>query len=94
MNALEVYFVGLEQEIDEVVNDLNLKNRASYIYRTGVPLPSKCCILSIFSTNISAEKFKYAEHSQFFFSKYRLFHNTTFFGSCIIHILHTVCAKI
>jgi len=23
-----------------------------------------------------------------------LFHNATFFGSCIIHILHTGCAKI
>ena len=27
-------------------------------------------------------------------SKCRLFHNATFFGSCIIHILHTGCAKI
>jgi hypothetical protein len=30
----------------------------------------------------------------FFSSKRRLFHNATFFGSCIIHILHTGCAKI
>jgi len=29
-----------------------------------------------------------------FSSKCRLFHNATFFGSCIIHILHTGCAKI
>jgi hypothetical protein len=27
------------------------------IYRTGVPIPSKCCILYIFSTNISIEYF-------------------------------------
>ena len=27
---------------------LTFKNRASYIYRTGVPLPSRCCILYIF----------------------------------------------
>ena len=27
-------------------------------------------------------------------SKCRLFHNVTFFGSCIIHILHTGCTKI
>jgi len=27
-------------------------------------------------------------------SKFRLFHNATFFGSCIIHILNTECAKI
>ena len=33
---------------------LNFKNRASYIYRTGVPLPSRCCILYIFSN-----KYKY-----------------------------------
>ena len=31
---------------------------------------------------------------RFFSSKCRLFHNATFFGSCIIHILHTGCAKI
>jgi len=27
----------------------------------------------------------------FFSSKCRLFHNAAFFGSCIIHILHTEC---
>ena len=64
------------------------------IYRTGVPLPSRCCILYIFSTNISIEYFKHAAHSPFFSSKCRLFHNSTFFGSCIIHTLHTGCAKI
>jgi hypothetical protein len=32
--------------------------------------------------------------SVFFSSKCRLFHNATFFGSCIIHILHTGCTKI
>jgi len=38
------------------------------IYRTGVPLPSRCCILYIFfSTNISTEYFKHAAHSPFFF---------------------------
>jgi len=45
-------------------------------------------------TNISTEYFKHAAHSPFFSSKCRLFHNATFFGSCIIHILHTGCAKI
>jgi hypothetical protein len=64
------------------------------ICKTGVPLPSRCCILYVFSTNISTEYFKYAAHSPFFFSKCRLFHNSTFFGSCIILILHTGCAKI
>jgi hypothetical protein len=64
------------------------------IYGTGVPLPSRCCILYIFSTNISTEYFKHAAHSPFFSSKCRLFHNATFFCSFIIHILHTGCAKI
>ena len=32
--------------------------------------------------------------SVFFSSKCRLFHNATFFGSRIIHILNTECAKI
>jgi len=63
-------------------------------YRTGVPLPSRCCILYIFfPTNISTEYFKHAARFPFFSSKCRLFHNGTFFGSCIIHILHTGCAK-
>jgi hypothetical protein len=48
----------------------------------------------IFSTNISTEYFKHAAHSLFFSPKCRLFHNATFFGSCIIHILHTERAKI
>jgi hypothetical protein len=32
--------------------------------------------------------------SVFLSSKYRLFHNATLFGSCIIHILNTGCGKI
>ena len=31
---------------------------------------------------------------RFFPSKCSLFHNSKFFGSCNIHILYTVCAKI
>jgi len=42
-----------------------------------------------FSTTVSTEYFKHGAHSPFFSSKCRLFHNATFFGSCIIHILHT-----
>jgi len=48
---------------------LTFKNRASYIYSTGVPLPSRCCILYIFLINISTEYFKHAAHSPFFSSK-------------------------
>jgi len=47
-----------------------------------------------FLTNISTEYFKHAAHSPFFSSKCGLFHNATFYGSCIIRILHTECAKI
>jgi hypothetical protein len=64
------------------------------IYRTGVSLPSRCYLLYIFSTTISTEYFKHAAHSPFFSSKCRLFHNAAVFVSCIIHILHTECAKI
>jgi len=44
--------------------------------------------------DISRLRVKHAAHSPFFSSKCRLFHNVPFFGSCIIHILHTGCAKI
>jgi hypothetical protein len=64
------------------------------IYRMGTLLTSKHPILYIFSTNIRTEFFKHAAHSVFFSSKCRLFHIATFFGSCIIHILHTGCDKI
>jgi hypothetical protein len=63
------------------------------IYRTGVPLTSRYCILYIFSTNISTEYFKHAAPSPFCPSKCRLFYNATFFGSYIIHILHTGVLK-
>ena len=60
------------------------------------PLTSKRCILYIYSTNIATEYFKHALYSPFFFlsSKCSLFHNANLFGSCIIHILYTGCAKI
>jgi hypothetical protein len=73
---------------------LTFRNRASYIEDGHALLPSRCCILYIFSTNIGTEYFKHAVHSPFFSLKWLLFHNATFFGSCIIHILHTGCAKI
>ena len=74
---------------------LTFKNRASYIQdgRTAT-LQMLHFIYIFFSTNISTEYFKHTAYSPFFSSKCRLFHNATFFGSCIIHILHTGCAKI
>jgi len=65
-----------------------------YSGRTA-PLTSKRCILYIYSTNIGTEYFKHGIYSQFFpSSKCSLFHNSNVFGSCIIHILYTGCAKI
>ena len=57
-------------------------------------LTSKRCILYIYSTNIGTEYFKHGIYSPFFSSKCSLFHNSNIFGSCIIHILYTGCAKI
>jgi hypothetical protein len=58
-------------------------------------LTSKRSILYIYSTNIDTEYFKHSIYSKFFFSsKCSLFHNSNVFGSCIIHILYTGCAKI
>ena len=66
----------------------------SYTGRTAA-LTSKRCILYIYSTNIGTEYFKHALYSPFFSSsKCSLFHNANLFGSCIIHILYTGCAKI
>ena len=59
------------------------------------PLTSKSCILYIYSTNIGNAYFKQGIYSPFIFSsKCSLFHNSNVFGSCIIHILYAVCAKI
>jgi len=43
--------------------------------------------------NISCLRVKHVANSPFFSSKCRLFHNSTFFGSCIIHILYTGVLK-
>jgi len=75
-------------------SDLNFKNRASYIIGRAYRYPPDVAFYIFFPTNISTEYFKHAAHSPFFSSKCCLFHNATFFGSCIIHILHTGCAKI
>jgi len=73
---------------------LNFKNRASYIQDGRSATFQMLHFIYIFSTTISTEYFKHAAHSPFFPSKCRLLHNATFLGSCIIHILHTECAKI
>ena len=57
-------------------------------------LTSKRFILYIYSTNVGTEYFKYALYSPFFLFKMQFFRNANLFGSCIIHILYTGCAKI
>jgi hypothetical protein len=77
---------------DKKAPDLTFAQQHIYTCHKA-PLTSRCCILCIYSTNTGTEYFKNAAHSIFFSSKCLLFHNATFFGSCIIHILHTGCAK-
>jgi len=80
------------QKIDSKLNRLTPND--PYMGRTA-PLTSKRCILYIYSRNVGTEYFKHALYSQFFLSsKCNLFHNANLFGSCIIHILYTECAKI
>jgi len=59
------------------------------------PLTSKHYILYIYSTNTGTEYFKRGIYSPFFsLFKMQFFHNSNVFGSSIIHILYTGCAKI
>ena len=75
-----------------VINPLTPNDH--YSGRTA-PLTSKRCILYIYSTNIGTEYFKHSIYSPFFpSSNCSLFHKSNLFGSCIIHILYTGCAKI
>ena len=58
-------------------------------------LTSRRGILYIYSTNICTEYFKHVAHSPFFpLQNAVYFIMLPFFGSCIIHILNTGCAKI
>ena len=86
----------------QLYSTLTLSCRTTYIYiyiyiyicRTA-PLTSGCCILYIIQ-QIYVQNILNMLHSLHFFfsSKCHLFHNATFFGSCVIHILYTGCAKI
>jgi len=73
---------------------LTFKNRASYIQDGHASTLQMLHFMFFFSTNISTEYFKHSVHSPFFSSKCRLFHDATFFGSYIIHILYTGFVKI
>ena len=84
-----------QTDLLSIIRSLNrLTPNDPYMGRT-TPLTSKRCILYIYSTNIGTEYFKHALYSPFLFSsKCSLFHNANLFGSCIIQILYTECAKI
>jgi len=58
------------------------------------PLTSKRFILYIYSTNIGTEYFKHDIYSLFFSLQNAVCFIINIFGSCIIHILYTGCAKI
>ena len=59
------------------------------------PLTSKRCILYSSPTNTGTEYFKHGIYGPFFSLQNAVFfHNCDVFGSCFIHILYTVCAKI
>jgi len=59
------------------------------------PLTCKVAFYIFIQQNIGTEYFKHGTYTPFFpSSKCSLFHNSNVFGSCIIHILYTGCAKI
>jgi hypothetical protein len=69
-------------------------NRASYNEDGRTATLQMLHFIYIFSTNISTEYFKHAAHSPSSLQNSVYFIMLSFFGSCIIHILHTGCAKI
>ena len=76
--------------------NINLLTHNDHYSGRTAPVTSKRCILYIYSTNIGTEYFKHGIYSPFFSpsSKCSLFHKSNVFGSCVIHILYTGCAKI
>ena len=77
-----------------LLSRLTFKNRAFYTQDVRTATLQMLHSIYFLPTNISTEYFKHAAHSPFVSSKCRLFRNATFFGSCVIHILRTGCAKI
>ena len=83
------------------VSRIRVKN-VRPIYRTGVPLPSKCCILYIFSTNISTEHFKHAAHFRFSLQNAVYFIMlpfsvpvlSTFYIQGVLYTPHNLCSSV
>jgi len=78
-----------------VIDQLNLLTpNDDYSGRTA-PLTSKFYILYVYSTNRGIQYFKHGIYSPIFpLQNAVFFHKSNIFGSCIIHILFTECAKI
>ena len=79
----------------DVTAFLNLQTpNVNYSWSTET-LTYKIAFYIFIQANIFTEYFKHGLYSPFFFLlKCILFHNSNLFGSCIIHILYTECAKI
>jgi hypothetical protein len=89
LNVLQIFLTSIGRYLNDITTE-----PFDYSGRTA-PLTSKRCILYIYSTNIGTEYFKHGIYTlRFFSSKCSLFYNCNVFGSCIIHILYTECAKI
>ena len=82
---------GADYWLNLILNPLTTNDH--YSGRTA-PLTSKRYILYIYSTNIGTEYFKHGIYSQFFPLQNAVCFIILTFGSCIIHILYTGCAKI
>jgi len=91
MDTVQINKVIIIQPQSRTFNSLTPNNQ--YSGRT-TPLTSKCCILYIYSTNTVTAFLNMVYTLRFSSSKCSLFHNSNIFGSCIIHILYTGCAKI
>jgi len=83
-----------KEEIKTAIKHLNPFTPNDPYSGLTAPLNSKRCILYIYSTNKCTAYFKHGLNSPFFSSKCSLFYNSNVFGSCIIHIFYTGCAKI
>jgi hypothetical protein len=75
----------------QIINHLTPKGHFSG--RTA-PLIYRCSIFLFIRQLYVLNILNMLHTLRFSSSKCRLFHNATFFGACIIHILYTGCAKI
>jgi hypothetical protein len=92
--SLNLMFEDFSKICWENSNFFNLQEPCVLYIGWAYRYPPDVAFYIFSSTTVSTEYFEHAARSPFFSSKCCLFHNANFFGSCIIHILHTGCAKI